>query len=533
MLQIAPSDILRSEPGGDWVARATLTEMAGYAVKVAGLTIGDIDYTSQISSIFGSDSIAPFGSLTGLLTIPGDRSAGQYSINISTLDIGSGQTGAVSSSVTTENNSSSLVLALSDHPAAATFNPADPACTWLEHVVLENFGAAPATISPQAAPLAIFTSRYIAPYGAVQGDICRTNQISPVVSDSLTVLDNVGAQTSVSVSGSGFPDSPSPSALSASPPAIEWSTDLSETTQIHVDPGTSNGPWSIATVFTEGPGGWLSTSSPNGTGPSDISLSVDASKMPAAGSYHALLIIEAPLAKPRFLTVPVTVRVPSSGIGLVNSASYLYDAAPGSILSLFRADALASGVAVPPGLPLSRSLAGFSATINGVAAPLYYVSPQQVNLQIPYGASPGAATLMLNTASGTKDIPIHISATAPGIFLDSDFHHFAPKTAVHAGDYATLYFTGQGPVSPPVATGDAPPPPDQVSVSGLPSPFGAVKVLVNGMEATISFAGIPYYLVGVAQINFIVPPGTPAGDQAVVVSVGGVSSNTAYLTVLP
>ncbi len=70
-------------------------------------------------------------------------------------------------------------------------------------------------------------------------------------------------------------------------------------------------------------------------------------------------------------------------------------------------------------------------------------------------------------------------------------------------------------------------------VSGLPSPYGSVHVYVNGVEAQISFAGIPYYLVGVTQINFIVPAGTPGGDQSVVVTVAGVASNTGYITVSP
>jgi len=86
-------------------------------------------------------------------------------------------------------------------------------------------------------------------------------------------------------------------------------------------------------------------------------------------------------------------------------------------------------------------------------------------------------------------------------------------------------------VSPAVATGAAPPNPDRVPVSGLPHPFARIQVLVNGVPAQISFAGIPYYLVGVTQVNFIVPAGTPSGDQQVIVTVAGVPGNTAYIHV--
>jgi uncharacterized protein (TIGR03437 family) len=58
-----------------------------------------------------------------------------------------------------------------------------------------------------------------------------------------------------------------------------------------------------------------------------------------------------------------------------------------------------------------------------------------------------------------------------------------------------------------------------------------VAVLVNGVAAQITFAGIPYYLAGVTQVNFIVPPGTPAGDQPVTVTLAGVPSNTVYLNI--
>jgi uncharacterized protein (TIGR03437 family) len=54
---------------------------------------------------------------------------------------------------------------------------------------------------------------------------------------------------------------------------------------------------------------------------------------------------------------------------------------------------------------------------------------------------------------------------------------------------------------------------------------------VAGQPATIAFHGIPIGLVGVTQINYVVPANTPVGEQPVVVTVGGVGSQTAKLTV--
>ena len=58
------------------------------------------------------------------------------------------------------------------------------------------------------------------------------------------------------------------------------------------------------------------------------------------------------------------------------------------ILSIYgAAQAFAQSAAT---IPLPQYLAGFEATINGVTAPLYYVSPSQVNVQFPTRLTPGA-----------------------------------------------------------------------------------------------------------------------------------------------
>jgi uncharacterized protein (TIGR03437 family) len=54
---------------------------------------------------------------------------------------------------------------------------------------------------------------------------------------------------------------------------------------------------------------------------------------------------------------------------------------------------------------------------------------------------------------------------------------------------------------------------------------------VGGVQATVNFAGVTYGLVGVTQINFVVPDGLPAGPQSVVVTVGGVAAPPATVTV--
>jgi len=56
-------------------------------------------------------------------------------------------------------------------------------------------------------------------------------------------------------------------------------------------------------------------------------------------------------------------------------------------------------------------------------------------------------------------------------------------------------------------------------------------VTVGDVEAPISFIGIPVGLAGVTEINFQVPAGAALGTRTVVVTIGGVSSAPATLTV--
>jgi uncharacterized protein (TIGR03437 family) len=96
---------------------------------------------------------------------------------------------------------------------------------------------------------------------------------------------------------------------------------------------------------------------------------------------------------------------------------------------------------------------------------------------------------------------------------------------------ATLYVTGEGLVSPAIATGSAPA--SGTPIANLPKPQQAVSVTVGGVGAPVQFAGIPAGLVGVSQINYQVPSSVALGSQAVIVTVGGVSSQAAMLTVTP
>ncbi|MCX6611341.1 MAG: hypothetical protein NTW74_10880, partial [Acidobacteria bacterium] len=214
--------------------------------------------------------------------------------------------------------------------------------------------------------------------------------------------------------------------------------------------------------------------------------------------------------------------------GIANAASFAQSFAPGSILSVFGTN-LATGTQAAAVVPLIAFTGGVTATIDGVNAPFYYVSPGQINLQIPYGTAVGTSRLTISyPQAGSASVNVPISATAPGIFTDGQLFT-VPQNRCGRGETCILFITGQGAVSPTVATGAAPAP--NLPVSSLPRPVAPVTMTIGDVPAGIVFAGIPYGLTGVTQINFTVAANTPVGTQRVVVKVGANESAGAKIEV--
>ena len=213
--------------------------------------------------------------------------------------------------------------------------------------------------------------------------------------------------------------------------------------------------------------------------------------------------------------------------GVANAASYDKVFAPGMLL--YVAGTQLSPIAqVASSVPFLTFMGDVSASINGFAAPLYYVSPGQLDIQIPYEIPPGPAVLSVLSLGQSAIFTFTVSAAAPGIFAASD-GSLAPFASGKVGDTLPMFITGQGAVSPSIATGAAPS--IDTPISQLPAPTLHVTVTIGGIEAPVAFVGIPPGLVGVAQINFQVPPHVQQGPQQLVVSVGDVPSLPVTFTV--
>jgi uncharacterized protein (TIGR03437 family) len=233
----------------------------------------------------------------------------------------------------------------------------------------------------------------------------------------------------------------------------------------------------------------------------------------------------------------VTVSVTSSGSGSVatpavssvsNGASFKQGFAPGGVLSVF-GTGLSPVTAGASSVPLPLSISGVAVLVNGIAAPLYYVAPGQLNVQIPYEALAGnAAVLSINNNGQVTTQSFQVAAAAPGIFTTSA-GALVPTARAAIGQEIAFYITGAGAVSPVISDGAAPS--SSTALADLPKPVQSTTVNIGGATANIDFVGIPPGLVGVTQINVQIPNGIASGLQPVVVTVDGVASTPATITI--
>ena len=296
--------------------------------------------------------------------------------------------------------------------------------------------------------------------------------------------------------------------------------------------GTSGATPTGVVTFTSG-GQQIGVASLSGTGSSaSASITVAAAQLQVGANsivaqYGGDTTLNAATA-----AITVAVTVTSSGppaiTGLANGASFRQTYAPGMVLTIFGSN-LADTIWIASSVPLPVQSSGVSVKIGAVNAPLYYLSPGQLNIQIPYETPINQPVTLTVTNNGrTATTTLTVSSAAPGLFTDVN-GEIVPTATVARGGIVTLYLTGAGAVTPAIATGAAPP--EGTPVELLPAPAQKTTASIGGVAGVIEFAGIPTALVGVAQINLRIPATAPLGTQGVVVSIGGMASIPALIFV--
>jgi uncharacterized protein (TIGR03437 family) len=194
--------------------------------------------------------------------------------------------------------------------------------------------------------------------------------------------------------------------------------------------------------------------------------------------------------------------------------------APGAIVSIY-GDYLSSDTAAYSTTPLPVALADTNVFMAGRVLPLYYVSPSQVNVQVPYDINVNTSQQIYvrKGITASQPISVDVAPAQPAIFA------VVPQQS-SAGGSIVLYASGLGAVDPALTAGVA-------AGSGVLSyTVSLVQVTVGDKPATVLFAGLAPGFVGLYQVNVIVPDGVGVGsDMPVAISVGGQTSPPAVLAV--
>jgi uncharacterized protein (TIGR03437 family) len=213
---------------------------------------------------------------------------------------------------------------------------------------------------------------------------------------------------------------------------------------------------------------------------------------------------------------------------IVNAATFGgVGPAAGSLATIFGTE-LATSVRTANSIPLPEQLASTRVNVGGVAAPLLYVSPTQINFQVPWQVCcpGGGVAVSVSVAPNLSNVfTLDVSASGPAVFMvdlltgqgavliaNTNIYAAsvgsvpgAPARPALRGEFLTVYCVGLGPVSnsPPSGTAASSDSPSRV--------LDPVQVRVGGAVASAILAGLAPNFVGLYQVDFQVPFNAPIG----------------------
>ncbi|MGI8741597.1 MAG: S8 family serine peptidase [Bryobacteraceae bacterium] len=232
--------------------------------------------------------------------------------------------------------------------------------------------------------------------------------------------------------------------------------------------------------------------------------------------------------------------------GVVNAASFEAGkaVAPGSYISIFGSGLsdftdfaqLELSGALP--LAIDSALVSFDVPSANISLPahLIYVSPGQVNVQVPWelqGQSSAQAKVTIGFSYGNV-VSVPLSDYSPAFFevssgavaaLDANSHVIGSSNPAKRGQAIQLFANGLGPVTNQPASGDPAP------SSPLAQTKSPAAVTIGGQPASVSFSGLAPGFAGLYQVNVTVPANIAAGNQSITVAIGGQTSKTSGIVV--
>jgi uncharacterized protein (TIGR03437 family) len=241
--------------------------------------------------------------------------------------------------------------------------------------------------------------------------------------------------------------------------------------------------------------------------------------------------------------------------GVVTAGSWgdFSSAAPGSWIEIYgtnlAVDSRTWATSDFKGSMAPTQLDGTSVTIAGQPAFIDYISPLQVDAQVPSNIASGPQPVVVTTPSGAMaTATLTISQTDPGLLAPASFlmgetqyvaalfsdntTYVMPAGAVsgvtsrpaNPGDIITLYGIGFGTVTPNTPAGQF--------ASGETQLTSALNIYFGGTLANLTYQGISPGSIGLYQFDVVVPSVTPSNTVPLTFTLGGVNgAQTLYTAV--
>jgi uncharacterized protein (TIGR03437 family) len=191
-------------------------------------------------------------------------------------------------------------------------------------------------------------------------------------------------------------------------------------------------------------------------------------------------------------------------------------------------------------VPFPNNLAGVQVMINDVAAPIYYVSPTQISVVVPYITNPEsvAQIQVINNGSNSNVVTQFTGETSVGAFtnnpeggigyvaaLHPDYSIVSTSNPAQIGETIAIFVAGMGPVNNQPADGTA------ASSTNLSTTTNTPYIYLTDSDGNQEQAGTPAYsglapgLAGLYQINFTMPTGLVTSPASIEI-FSGVDSDT-------
>jgi uncharacterized protein (TIGR03437 family) len=180
-------------------------------------------------------------------------------------------------------------------------------------------------------------------------------------------------------------------------------------------------------------------------------------------------------------------------------------------------------------------LDGVSATVNGQAAYVYYISPTQINILTPPAAISGTVSVVVTYQTASAPFTVPAQTESPSFFVFNGGPYVAAThlngsyigpttlypgatTPAQPGEIVVLYANGFGPTSATLVAGSS-------TQIGILSPLPVVTI--GGVTATVQFAGL--VAPGEYQFNVVVPTSLADGDQTIAATYNGSTTQSGTL----